>query len=87
MQISEAFPPEPRQGGPFQDFSGKLRGHCHRCNGCPGYDMPRCTHEPSLLGLCVHCGCDAHEHEAMRAEADKSAEREDDILKHHKWDQ
>ena len=83
--INEPFPPPVGTGGPFADFHGALRGHCNRCNGCPGYDLPRCQHEPSLMGLCVHCGCEGGAHEPMRSEADRNrdrkAEREDDIMK------
>lgn len=83
--IGEPFPPEPRTG-PFADFSGVLRGHCLLFNGCPGFELPKCHHEPRLMSLCVHCGCDATAHEQMRTEDDQKAEREDDILKNYKWD-
>ena len=85
-QAGEAFPALVRPNGPFRDFHGVLRGHCPRCNGCPGFDLPRCPQEPNLLILCVHCGCDASAHEAMRTEAEKAKESEDDVLKGFKYD-
>ena len=86
LQMGEPFPHESRGAGPFADFSGVYRGLCERCPGCPGYDLPRCQHEPTLLSLCAHCGSDAKAHELARTEKDKKADREDDILKNHKWD-
>ena len=82
----EAFPPEARPGGPFADFSGQLRGHCPRCNGCPGYELPRTAHEPRLLTLCAHCGCDAAAHELMRSRKDAADEKADDIMKSYRYD-
>ena len=34
----ERFPPDVRPNGPFRDYQQKLRGHCGRCDGCPGHD-------------------------------------------------
>ena len=86
MQGGETFPPPVRPKGPFKDFHGVLRGHCPRCNGCPGYDLPKCAHEPNLMLMCVHCGCDAKDHEAMRTDTEKASEVADDVLKSFKYD-
>eukprot|EP00966_Prymnesium_polylepis_P250364 5789348-Prymnesium_polylepis.1 len=35
------WPPAWRAGGPFADLNGAPRGHCNRCNACPGFDTPQ----------------------------------------------
>jgi hypothetical protein len=82
----EPFPPPVCSGGPFADSNGILRGGCPRCGCCPGFELPRLAHAPHLLLRCVHCGCDAKEHEEIRTEAERRAERDDDILKNHVWE-
>ena len=86
LQIQELFPPLVRPNGPFSDFHGTLRGHCSQCNGCPGYELPKCSHEPNLMLMCAHCGCDAKDHEAMRTASERTEEINDDVLKSFKFD-
>ena len=38
------------------------------------------------MRLCAHCGADNEQHEAVRTEADKKADLEDDIMKNYKYD-
>ena len=86
LQIQELFPPLVRPNGPFSDFHGTLRGHCSQCNSCPGYELPKCSHEPNLMLMCAHCGCDAKDHEAMRTASERTEEINDDVLKSFKFD-
>ena len=87
MRMGETWPHEARSGGPFCDFYGKARGQCkYEFLCCPGYDIPKCSHEMSLMRLCAHCGADNEQHEAVRTEADKKADLEDDIMKNYKYD-
>ena len=81
----KTLPTGPSQGGPFNDVAGIARGHCPRCNACPGYEMPETGHAMNLLALCLHCGCDAKEHEQMRTDADRKVEKDDDIMRNHVW--
>jgi len=77
-----AWPPPWRPGGPFADFKGALRGHCARCNACPGFDSPQMagvSHGPAI-DVCVHCGCGSMHHEKLWSDQDRKAEAADDIL-------
>ena len=76
-------PPSGRQGFSFanKDFYGGTRGQCPRCNACPGYETPQTAHAQTLLIYCVHCGCEAKEHERIVTEEERRMEREDDITK------
>ena len=76
-----AWPPAWRSGGPWRDLNGVMRGHCIHPVGCPGFDSPQCAlTSVTIVDVCVHCGCPASQHEKLRSEADRKAEREDDIL-------
>ena len=64
--VGEPFPAPPKPRGPHPDHQGVRRGFCAACNGCPGYELPRCAHVPALLLVCAQCGCEAQCHEAQR---------------------
>jgi hypothetical protein len=64
--VGDPFPAPPKPNGPHPDHQGVRRGFCAACNGCPGYELPRCAHMQALLLVCAQCGCQATCHEAQR---------------------
>ena len=57
QMLGETFPPEPKPGGPHVDHEGTKRGHCPRCNACPGFEVrrrptpSRATHAATALTI------------------------------------
>lgn len=63
----EDEPPGPQQ--PINvDLIGTVRGRCHGCDRCDGYQRGfRDAENPNDTDVlrCARCGCQAHEHEAL----------------------